>query len=105
MTSHESDLLTRFRRALEGAYGPRLRRVVLFGSRARGDAGAGADYDVAIFLDSIADFTSESRLLSELEADMLYETGAIFSAMPFAAPDYGALTAFMGEVRREGVEV
>jgi predicted nucleotidyltransferase len=31
-------------------YGERIERVVLFGSRARGDAHEDSDYDVAVFL-------------------------------------------------------
>ena len=44
-------VLTRFRAALDEMYGDEIDRVVLFGSRARGDARA--DYDVAIFLKSM----------------------------------------------------
>jgi predicted nucleotidyltransferase len=33
-------------------YGDRIERVVLFGSRARGDAQENSDYDVAVFLRS-----------------------------------------------------
>jgi predicted nucleotidyltransferase len=36
-------ILTRFRAALGALYGSRLERVVLFGSRARGDARADSD--------------------------------------------------------------
>ena len=43
-------VLVRFRKALDEMYGDRLDRVVLFGSRARGDAHAESDYDVAVFL-------------------------------------------------------
>jgi predicted nucleotidyltransferase len=41
-------VLERFRQALAELYGPALDRVVLFGSRARGDAEADSDYDVAV---------------------------------------------------------
>lgn len=46
-TTQASDpVLTRFRQALDEIYGNRLDRVVLFGSRARGDARPDSDYDV-----------------------------------------------------------
>lgn len=48
-------ILTKFRAALDEAYGNRIQRVVLFGSRARGDAGEDSDYDVAVFLKDLAD--------------------------------------------------
>jgi predicted nucleotidyltransferase len=45
----------RFRAALDILYGDRIERVVLFGSRARGDAREDSDYDVAVFLKGLAD--------------------------------------------------
>ena len=42
-------VLKRFRAALDTLYGDRIERVVLFGSRARGDAVEDAVYDVAVF--------------------------------------------------------
>jgi uncharacterized protein len=41
-------ILMRFRAALADAHGERIERVVLFGSRARGDARPDSDYDVAV---------------------------------------------------------
>jgi predicted nucleotidyltransferase len=41
-------VLIRFRSALDEVYGARVERVVLFGSRARGDARPDSDYDVAV---------------------------------------------------------
>lgn len=53
-SSHEP-ILMRLRTALDQIYGPRIERVVLFGSRARGDASPDSDYDVAVCLHDIND--------------------------------------------------
>jgi predicted nucleotidyltransferase len=45
----DDPVLSRFRTAPDKAYGGRLERVVLQGSRARGDARPDSDYDVAVF--------------------------------------------------------
>jgi uncharacterized protein len=52
MTTRPQDnpALKRFRAALTEIYGDRVERVVLHGSRARGDAREDSDYDVAVFL-------------------------------------------------------
>src|SRR5271165_4190320 len=42
-------ILERFRAAVTEIYGDRLERLVLFGSRGRGDAQPDSDYDVAVF--------------------------------------------------------
>jgi uncharacterized protein len=52
-------ILIRFRAALADAYGKRIERVVLFGSRARGDARADSDYDIAVFLEDFAGIAEE----------------------------------------------
>jgi predicted nucleotidyltransferase len=46
-------LLSAYRRRLEEQYGPRLVKLTLFGSYARGEAHADSDVDVAVVLDCI----------------------------------------------------
>ena len=96
-------ILARFRATLAATYGARLDRIVLFGSRARGDAGQDSDYDVAIFLKALPDRWSELDRLADLRVRFLDETGAFFDAKPFAAGAYDEESPLMGEIRREGV--
>ena len=98
-------VLTRFRRELDAAYGERLERVILFGSRARGDAREDSDYDVAVFLKDFESFGEEMWTIAEIETSILLDMGAVIHAMPYRAGDIAARTAFMGEVRREGVAI
>ena len=98
-------VLTRFRAAVRVLYGDRVERVVLYGSRARGDARADSDYDIALFLRAMPDRMEEMRRLAEMETEILHDTGALINTLPFPAGAWGERTAFMGEVRREGVEV
>jgi uncharacterized protein len=98
-------ILQRFRAAIGESYGDRIERVVLYGSRARGDAQPDSDYDIALFLRNSASFWVEMGPLSEIETDILYDTGAVISAKPFPAGSYRAQTAFMDEIRRDGVDL
>jgi predicted nucleotidyltransferase len=59
-------VLARFRAALDDLYGDQIERVVLFGSRARGDARPDSDYDVAVFLRDMPDRFAELYRLADL---------------------------------------
>jgi uncharacterized protein len=102
MRSLEDRVLARFRRLLDATYGKKIERVLLFGSRARGDAGPDSDYDVAVFLNEPASFWRESARLAEIETEILYDTGAVINALPFEAGAFRDSTGLMQEVRRDG---
>ena len=67
----DDPILKRFRAALDEMYGPRAERVVLFGSRARGDAHKDSDYDVAVFLRDMADRAAEMNRLADLSTKII----------------------------------
>jgi len=75
-------VLRRFRAGVADMYGDRLTRVVLFGSRALGDASPESDYDLAVFLRDMPDRLAEMDRLADLDTSLLDETGAFFHAMP-----------------------
>jgi predicted nucleotidyltransferase len=78
---------------------------VLFGSRARGDAHADSDYDIAVFIKDPGDFSDDRERLADLETDILYDTGAVINALPFGASFYRDRTGFMHELRRDGLDL
>jgi predicted nucleotidyltransferase len=105
MNAPDDPVLDRFRAALDDMYGDRLERVVLFGSRARGEARADSDYDVAVFLKSLPDRWAELDRLADLRVRFLDETGAFFDARPYPTTAYRDTTPLMHEIRREGLEL
>lgn len=98
-------VLANFRSALDELYGEKLERVVLFGSRARGDAGGDSDYDIAVFLRDLTDRWREINRLAALETDFLAQTGTFIHAMPYRAGSYLERTPLMHEIRREGIDL
>jgi predicted nucleotidyltransferase len=101
-------ILTRFRATLDELYGPRLERVVLYGSRARGDAREDSDYDVAVFLrDYTPDgTTTELYRLADLSTAILYDGGPFIHAMPYPADFYNdPRMPLMYAIRAEGIDL
>jgi uncharacterized protein len=98
-------VLRRFRTVLLALYGDRLERAMLFGSRARGDAQPDSDYDIAIFLRDYHGLWDEAGPLADATTEILYDTGAVLTPIPFPAGSYRDRTALMSEIRRDGIDL
>ena len=87
-------------------YGDRLERVVLFGSRARGDAQSDSDYDIAVFLRGMTDRIAELYRLADLATDILYDGGPFVQAMAYPAGSYNdPRMPLMYAIRTEGIDL
>ena len=99
-------VLERFRAALAEFYEGRLERVVLYGSRARGDARTDSDYDIAIFLNDFTTCAQEFRRIARVEIAVLEDTGATVRAMPFRAGSWrDPSSPLMHEIRKDGLDL
>jgi predicted nucleotidyltransferase len=101
-SSTQGIVLVRLRQALDAEYGGKIERVVLFGSRARGDARLTSDYDVAVFLKNPDDLWDELGRLSHITTAILADTGAVISAKPFRAGTHAERSPLMHEIRHDG---
>ena len=101
----DDPILKRFRAALDALYGDRIERVVLYGSRARGDFHAESDYDVAVFLHHLTNRWKEVDRIADVTTDILMLTGEVVNAMVFPAGAYQERTGFMHEVRLDGIDL
>jgi uncharacterized protein len=98
-------VLTRFSCAVTEIYGDRVERVVLFGSRARGEAQPDSDYDVAVFLRDLGDGAAEMNRLADIATGILYDKGEFIHAMPYRAGSYNEPTALMHQIRAKGIDL
>src|SRR5215469_5451775 len=94
----DDPILKRFRAALDALYGDRIERVVLYGSRARGDHRDDSDYDVAVFLHNLRDRRDEVRRMVPVVVDIIDATGAVIHATPYRAGAYDDRTSLMREI-------
>ena len=107
MTPQERKALEDFVAAVRARYGARLVDVLVFGSRARGDAEPDSDVDLAIILeDGDWKFFDEKMALCDIAYDLLLETGLFIQSWPVAASVWtGAVTSrtppFVIGARRE----
>jgi predicted nucleotidyltransferase len=101
----DKSILSRFRAAVGEIYGDRLERVVLYGSRARGDHSLDSDYDVAVFIRDPGTLTEELDNLAAITTDILLDTGAVISAKPFLAGAWRERTGLMHDLRKDGLDL
>ena len=103
--THKDNPLDFFLNEVRGRLGGHLKRVVLFGSRARGDETAQSDYDCLVIVDD-----ASSRIIDivdEVAGDALYRYSAVFSA--FVVPERKLTQRIHGpfliNVSKEGINL
>jgi uncharacterized protein len=99
--------LTDYKRAVEAAL-PGVKKEILFGSRARGEAHQDSDYDVAVVVSDLSDRRRVRRILSDLAYDYIL-SGFFIRPVPLP-PDYldpqgRRPTELAEDIIRDGVEV
>jgi uncharacterized protein len=99
-----------FRRQTRSVYGDGLLKIVLFGSRARGDAGPDSDVDLAVVLRSLSDRAAERNKLADIAYDAIVETSLGIQAITISEdewehPDRRRNPDLIRAIRRDGVVV
>jgi len=87
-----------------------VERVLLYGSRARGDHGPDSDADVAVILRQGADDWKLLWMLGGLAYDVFVDTGIMIQPVPvssldWADPDSFPRPSFLRNVAREGIQL
>jgi predicted nucleotidyltransferase len=104
LTKHDAARLLAFRRDVVRALPDCIDDIILFGSRARGDAGEDSDYDVAIMLrGSVADDRAVRRRIYDLSWDYMVEGFYIQPVVLAAQAFHPPRTELPMRIAREGV--
>jgi len=99
----DDEVLNLFSRTLKSKLGEHLKRLILYGSRARGDPRPDSDYDCLAVVDAVSPELREA--IYEIGGDFLYEHGALFSVIPVTEERFRRQTVhpLFVNVRRDGV--
>ena len=91
---------------LEGAFGDRLKGVVLYGSEARGDAEEDSDIDIFVLLEGPISFWADTRKIIETIYEFQLEIDRVIHAAPVDVDDFNAGEfAVYRNARKEGISV
>lgn len=102
----QSDPVLRFfAGAVRGAVGSHLKEIILFGSRARGDASVESDYDLLVVVDRVDPAIVHG--IDEIAGEALLKHRAVISAFPISEEDRKKrkYSPLLINAAREGVTV
>lgn len=95
-------LVREFKRRAEAALPGKVTRVLLYGSRARGDARPDSDWDVAVFIND-PPMPHDRRVLSDIGYDLMMESGQYFQAIAIDSGRSAEGSYFLRNVLRDGL--
>lgn len=105
LLSAERDSLATFRQWLTDRFGARLREVVLFGSRARGEGSEDSDLDVLVVVEDLT--SSEAREVRYVVGDLLTRHGILVSPLAMSHHRFEQLRRrerrLAQEIARDGI--
>ncbi len=100
---NEKEILDLFKKEMNKQFGNRLKKIILFGSRARGDGVNDSDYDCLVILDEVS--PSVKDVIDEIAGEFLYQYNVVFSVIPKPHKEISKqpYNPFLMNALREGV--
>ena len=106
MSTDIRPILKKLKKGLIQIYGDQVDRILLYGSRARGDERPDSDIDILVVLKDDFNYSEMLRLSSELAASLSLENDVVISRAFVSKEQFeNRKTPFLMNVRREAVPV
>ncbi len=104
MNDTVAKVLEELKTRLRQTYGDRLKKVILYGSWARGDATEDSDIDLIVVLEGDVSPGREIERMIDAVTDALLEHGELVSVYPVSEDDYERVNSpLLMNARREGI--
>ena len=96
-------ILAQLSHELQSRLGSHLKKIILFGSKARGDDSLDSDFDCLVVVDEVTPEVREA--IDELAGELLFEHNAVFSIFPIAENVFQnrRFDPFLNSIRKEGI--
>lgn len=105
--SPDLSIALEYKRRVESAFDGRVAKMVLFGSRARGEANEESDWDIAVFLmddPTMDDPTMDDRhRLTDLGSDVLMDTGQVVQSVALPSRREAEGSYLLRAIRTDGI--
>jgi uncharacterized protein len=106
MSSNIRPILKKLKKGLIEIYGEQVDRILLYGSRARGDERPDSDIDILVVLKDDFNYSEMLRLSFDLAASLSLENDVVISRAFVSREQFeNRQTPFLMNVRREGAVV
>jgi predicted nucleotidyltransferase len=100
----EQQVINEFVNKVRSTFKERAKKIILYGSRARGDADEESDYDFVVLLKPF--YQRDKKLLSDLGSDVSLRFGTLVMAIAISLPEFSEdrYFYFYEDVCKEGIE-
>jgi predicted nucleotidyltransferase len=102
MSAVDLTIVHEFKGRAEAALPHRIVRVMLYGSRARGDARPDSDWDIAVFLKG-GPSSEDQRILADIGFDLMMEHGDHVQVVPIDAARSVEHSSFLKNLYEDGI--
>jgi len=107
MNNKENNIIKEFVRLVKTEYGDKIKYILLFGSKARGDSNEKSDIDIFILMKEAA--LEDKKRISDVTFRLLLEYGVYISPIIVSEKHYNNMkrleTAFIINVEKEGIKL
>jgi predicted nucleotidyltransferase len=106
LTEKENQAIKELVAGLKKVYGDNLSRVILYGSKARGEATEDSDIDILVVLKDIKNQSVEKMKIRQISWEICYKYDLLLSVIVRSEQDYLRKdTPLLMNVEKEGISV